>query len=158
MQEGHWDSAVKNIENAMSINRSNPDFHFSLAQCYIQLGRIKDAVIHFTQFIKARPRNLKGWKELIKCLYEAEYFEEAYEQIENAQKNTDNKPLLFYYKSAVLFSMGKSKEALFNLHLGIQKAPGFIKHFIELNPSLLQNSSVAGIISSYKNSEKKKRK
>ncbi|MEO8960863.1 MAG: tetratricopeptide repeat protein [Ginsengibacter sp.] len=158
MQESQWESAVKNIESAMSINRSNPDFHFSLAQCYIQLGRIKDAVMHFAKFIKARPRNIKGWKELIRCLYDAEYFEEALEQIENAQKNTDNKPLFFYYKSAVLFSMGKSKEALLNLHFGIQNAPGLIKRFIELNPSLLQNSSVANIIGSYKNSEKKKRK
>lgn len=158
MREGQWESAVKNIENAMSINRSNPDFHFSLAQCYIQLGRIKDAVIHFTQFIKARPRNIKGWKELIRCLYDAGYFEEALEQIDNAQKSTENKPLLFYYKSAVLFSIGKSKEALLNLHFGMQNAPQFIRHFIELNPSLLQNSSVANIISSYKNSEKKKRK
>jgi tetratricopeptide (TPR) repeat protein len=158
MQESQWESAVKNIEDAMSINRVNPDFHFSLAQCYIQLGRIKDAVIHFTQFIKARPRNIKGWKELIKCLYDAGYFEEALEQIDNAQKSTDNKPLLFYYKSAVLFSIGKSKEALLNLHFGIQNAPQLIRHFIELNPSLLQNSSVANIISVYKNSEKKKRK
>ena len=158
MQESQWESAVKNIENAMSINRANPDFHFSLAQCYIQLDRIKDAVIHFTQFIKARPRNIKGWRELIRCLYDAGYFEEALEQIDNAQKSTDNKPLLFYYKSAVLFSMGKSKEALLHLHLGIQSAPQLIRHFVELNPSLLQNSSVANIISIYKNSEKKKRK
>ena len=158
MQENQWESAVKNIENAMSINRANPDFHFSLAQCYIQLGRIKDAVIHFTQFIKARPRNIKGWKELIRCLYDAGYYEEALEQVDNAQKSTDNKPLLFYYKSAVLFSIGKSKEALLNLHFGIQNAPQLIRHFIELNPSLLQNSSVANIISIYKNSEKKKRK
>ena len=158
MQESQWESAVKNLENAMSINRANPDFHFSLAQCYIQLGRIKDAVIHFTQFIKARPRNIKGWRELIRCLYDAGYFEEALEQVDNAQKSTDNKPLLFYYKSAVLFSLGKSKEALLNLHFGIQNAPQLIRHFIELNPSLLQNSSVANLISVYKNSEKKKRK
>ena len=158
MHESQWESAVKNLENAMSINRANPDFHFSLAQCYIQLGRIKDAVIHFTQFIKARPRNIKGWRELIRCLYDAGYFEEALEQVDNAQKSTDNKPLLFYYKSAVLFSLGKSKEALLNLHFGIQNAPQLIRHFIELNPSLLQNSSVANLISVYKNSEKKKRK
>lgn len=158
MQEGHWESAIKNLESAMAINRSHPDFHFSLAQCYIQLGHIKDAVIHFTLFIKARPKNIKGWKELIRCLYDAEYYEEALEQVCNAQKNTDDKPLLFYYKSAILFSMGKSKEALLNLHLGIQYAPGFIRHFIELNSSLLQNSSVVGIISNYKKSGKKKRK
>jgi tetratricopeptide (TPR) repeat protein len=158
MQEKHWESAVKSLENGMSINRSQPDFHFSLAQCYIQLGRIKDAVIHFTHFIKARPKNVKGWKELIKCLYDAEYYEEALEQIVNAQRNTESKPLFIYYKSAVLFELGKSKEALLHLRLGIQLAPGLIKQFIQINPSLLQNSAIIDVLSGYKNAGKKKKK
>lgn len=157
MQESYWESAVKNLENAMNINRTQPEYHFAIAECFIQLDRIKDAVIHFTHFIKARPRNVKGWKELIKCLYDAEYYEEALEQIYNAQKNTDDKPLFFYYKSAVLYAMGKSKEALLQLQNGIQNAPGFIKHFIALDPSLLQHSSVSYLISSYKNSGKNKK-
>lgn len=158
MQEGYWESAIKNLENALSINRNQPDYHFSIALCYIQNGRIKDAVIHFTQFIKARPKNVKGWKELIRCLYDAEYFEEALEQVYNAQKSTDNKPLFIYYKSAILFEIGKSKEALLQLQLGIQKAPALIKQFIELNPSLLQHPAVADIISHFKNAVKRKRK
>lgn len=157
MQESYWESAVKNLENAMSINRTQPDYHFAIAECFIQLDRIKDAVIHFTHFIKARPKNVKGWKELIKCLYDAEYYEEALEQIYDAQKNTDDKPLFFYYKSAVLYAMGKSKEALLQLQNGIQNAPGFIKHFIALDPSLLQHPSVAYLISNYKNSGKNKK-
>lgn len=157
MQESYWESAVKNLENAMSINRTQPDYHFAIAECFIQLDRIKDAVIHFTYFIKARPKNVKGWKELIKCLYDAEYYEEALEQIYDAQKNTDDKPLFFYYKSAVLYAMGKSKEALLQLQNGIQNAPGFIKHFIALDPSLLQHPSVAYLISNYKNSGKNKK-
>lgn len=158
MKEGYWDSAVKNLENAMNINKSQPDYHFAIAQCFIKLERIKDAVMHFTHFIKARPKNLKGWKELIKCLYDAEYYEEALEQVYNAQKNTEFKPLLFYYKSAVLFSLGKSKEALLQLREGIQHCPGLIKQFIELDASLLQHSSVADLISNYKNSGKIKNK
>ncbi|HEY5368894.1 MAG TPA: tetratricopeptide repeat protein [Hanamia sp.] len=157
MQESYWESAVKNLENAMSINKSQPDYHFAVAQCFIQLGRIKDAVIHFTHFIKARPKNVKGWKELIKCLYDAEYYEEALEQIDNAQKNTDNKPLFLYYKSAVLYAMGKSKEALLQLQNGIQNAPALIKQFIELEPSLLQHSSIVDLISKYKTLGRKKK-
>ena len=157
MHEGYWESAIKNLENAMNINRSQPDYHFAIAQCFVQQGQIKDAVIHFTHFIKARPKNLKGWKELIKCLYDAEYYEEALEQVYNAQKNTEFKPLFFYYKSAVLFSLGKSKEALLQLREGLQRSPGLIKQFIELDASLLQHSSVAEIISSYKKSWKKKK-
>ena len=158
MQETYWESAIKNLENAISINRSQPDYHFSVAQCYIHLGRIKDAVVHFTYFIKARPRNVKGWKELIKCLYDAEYYEEALEQIDNAQKNTNDKPLFIYYKSAVLFALGKSKEALLLLQQGILYSPGLIKQFVELDPSLLQHSAIVDILSSYKNSGRKKRK
>ncbi|MDE3181951.1 MAG: tetratricopeptide repeat protein [Bacteroidota bacterium] len=158
MQEQYWESAVKNLESAMNINRSQPEFHFSLALCYIEMDRIKDAVIHFTHFIKARPRNVKGWKELIKCLYDAEYYEEALEQIYNAQKNTDNKPLFIYYKSAVLFELGKSKEALLQLEMAMKEAPSLVKQFVELNPSLLQHSAVLEIIGTYKNSIKRKKK
>ena len=158
MSEGHWDSAVKNLENAMRINKSQPDYHFALAKCYIQLGRIKDAVIHFSNFIKARPKNANGWKELIKCLYDAGYFEEALEQVYNAQKNTNYKPLFTFYKSAVLFAVGKSKEALLQLELAMQKSPALIKQFVELNPSLLQHQSIVELIASYKTKTPRKKK
>ncbi|HXS56868.1 MAG TPA: tetratricopeptide repeat protein [Hanamia sp.] len=157
MQEGYWESAIKNLESAISINRNQPDYHFSIALCYIQSEKIKDAVIHFTQFIKARPKNVKGWKELIRCLYDAEYFEEALEQVYNAQKSTDNKPLFTFYKSAILFELGKSKEALLQLQLGIQAAPALIKQFIELNPSLLQHPAVSDMISHFKNTKRKRK-
>lgn len=156
MNEGHWESAVKNLENAMRINKAQPDYHFALAKCYVQLKRIKDAVIHFSNFIKSRPKNANGWKELIKCLYEAEYFEEALEQVYNAQKNTHYKPLFTFYKSAVLFALGKSKEALLQLELAMQKSPALIKQFIELNPSHLQHQSIIEVIAAYKKKPKKK--
>ena len=59
MSEGYWDSAVKNIETAMRINKSKPDYHFALAKCYVHLDRIKDAVIHFSSFIRL---------QLFKCI------------------------------------------------------------------------------------------
>lgn len=158
MQEGYWESAIKNLESAMSINKSQPEFHFSLALCYIGMERIKEAVIHFSQFIKARPKNVKGWKELIKCLYDAEYYEEALEQILNAQKNTDNKPIFIFYKSAVLFELGKSKEALLQLEMAMKQSPSLVRQFIELKPSLLQHPAIVEIIGTYKKPLKKKRK
>lgn len=157
MQEGYWESAIKNLNNAMSINKSQPDYHLAMAQCCLHLDHIKEAVIHFTNFIKARPRNVKGWKELIKCLYDAEYFEEALEQVYNAQKNTNDKPLFSFYKAAILFALGNSKEALLHLEHGIKNAPGMIRQFIELNPSLLQNSSIVEMISRHKTLRNKNR-
>lgn len=158
MQEGYWESAVKNLNNALSINRNQPDYQLALAQCFLELDHIKEAVIHFTQFIKARPRNSKGWKELISCLFEAGYYEEALEQAENAYENTNQKALFTYYKSVILFSLGKSKEGLIQLNLGIEAAPLLVKHFIEMDPSLLQRPAIADIISANKPTTKKRKK
>jgi len=158
MQEGYWDSAIKNLESSLNISKSHPEVYYSLALCFMELDRIKDAVIHFTRFIKARPKNVKGWKELIKCLYDSEYFEEALEQVYNAQKNTGDKPIFTYYKAAILFELNKSKEAILQFHLAINEAPFLVKQFVQLNPSLLQNPAIAEIISHHKYLIKKKKK
>jgi tetratricopeptide (TPR) repeat protein len=150
MNEKYWESAVKNLESAMRIHRTQPEYNFAIAQCYVELKKIKDAVIYFSNFIKARPKNIKGWKELIKCLYNAGFYEEALEQTYNAAKNTDNKPILLFYKSAIYFALGKSKEALLQLELAMEKSSKLVKQLIELNPSLLQNQQVVDLISRYK--------
>ena len=150
MNEKYWESAVKNLESAMRIHRSQPEYNLAIAQCYVELKKIKEAVIYFSNFIKARPKNIKGWKELLKCLYNAGFYEEALEQVYNAGKNTDDKPILFFYKSAILFALGKSKEALLQLELAMEKSSKLIKQLIELNPSLLQNQQVVDVIAKYK--------
>ena len=122
------------------------------------MDRIKDAVIHFSNFIKARPKNSNGWKELIKCLYDHGYFEEALEQVINAQKNTNHKPLFIFYESVILFALGKSKEALILLENGLQNSPNLIKQFFALNPSLNHHQSVAALKAKYKNPGPKKKK
>ncbi len=150
INENHWESAIKNLENAMRIQRTRPDYNFALAQCYVQLNKTKDAIIHFSNFIKARPKNIKGWKELIRCLYYAGFYEEALQQVHNALKNTTNKPLLLFYKTAILYAMGKSKEAFLLLDKAMEKYPKMIKQLVELEPSLLQNHQVILLIAKYK--------
>lgn len=150
MNEQQWESAIKNLENAMRIQRSRPDYNFALAQCYVQLDKIKDAIIYFSNFIKARPKNIKGWKELIRCLYDAGFYEEALQQVHNALKNTTNKPLLLFYKATILFAMGRSKDGLLLLEAAIEKYPKMVKQLVDLEPSLLQNQHIISLIAKYK--------
>ena len=150
MNEEQWESAIKNLENAMRIHRNRPEYNFALGQCYMQMNKIKDAVIYFSNFIKARPKNIKGWKELFRCLYEADFFEEALQQVQNAIKTTDNKPILFFYKSAALFALGRSKEALLQLETGMDLAPKLLKQLVEMEPSLLQHNQVIELLAKYK--------
>ena len=142
--------AVQYLESAMRIHRMQPEYNLAMGECLMELGNIKDAIIHFSNVVKAKPRGIGGWEALIRCLYKEDFLEEAIEQIDNAQQVAGDKPLFLFYKSAVLFAMGKSKEALLLLQTAMERAPRLLKKFIELNPIILQNQQVVDLIAYYK--------
>ncbi len=150
MNEGIWDSAVKSLEVAMRIHRLQPEYNLAMGQCYMELDRLDDAITYFGNVVRVRPKNLNGWIELLKCLYKAELLDEALEYAGFAYEQTDGKAIFLFYKSAVLYALGRSKEALLQLELGMGKNPKLIKKFIELNPSILQNQQVVDIIARFK--------
>jgi len=144
--EGQWQSCVKQLESAMKIIRLQPDYNLLAGECKMELGLFKDAIQYFTNVVSARPKNLGGWEALIRCLYKANFFEEALTQTEAALQITNGKPLFVFYKSAVLLSLGKNKEAILQLEQAIEKSPRMLKKFIELNPSVMQNQSVVDVL------------
>ena len=150
MNEGIWDRAIKSLEVAMRIHRLQPEYNLAMGQCFAELNKLEDAITYFGNVVRVRPKNLNGWIELLKCLYKAELFEEALEYAGFAFEQTDGKPIFLFYKSIVLYAMGRSKEALLQLEEGMERNPKLIKKFIELNPSILQNQQVVDIIARFK--------
>lgn len=150
MNEGNWNSALKNLEIALKIHLLQPEYNLAMGQCYMELGKLEDAITYFGNVVRVRPKNINGWTELLKCLYKAEMFDEALEYAGFAYEQTDGKPVFIFYKSAFLFKIGKSKEAILLLEKGMQKNPKLIKKLIELNPSLLQKQAVVDLIARFK--------
>lgn len=150
INEQSYAKAVPYLESAMRIHRMQPEYNLAMGQCLHEMGNIKDAIIHFSQVVKSRPRGIAGWEALIKCLYKEDFLTEALEQIENAQQIAGDKPLFLFYQSAVLFAMRKGKEALLVLQRAMERAPRQLKKFIELNPTILQNQQVVDLIAYYK--------
>lgn len=148
--EGEWERAAKQLETAMKIHRLQPEYNLLMGECKMQLGYFKDAIQYFSNVVRMRPKNSSGWEALVRCLYKAQFFEEAKEQIKAALKLTNSKPIFFYYNSALLFATGKSKEASLYLEKAMEKAPKLLKKFVELNPSILQNHLVVDIIARFK--------
>ena len=148
--EGQWESCIKQLDNAMKLHRLQPEFNLLAGECKLQLGLFKDAIQFFSNVVRSRPKNAGGWEALIRCLYKATYFEEALEQTQAAQQVTSDKPLFVYYKSAILFAMGKTKEATLQLEQALRKSPKLLKKFIELNPSILQNQMVVDVLARFK--------
>jgi tetratricopeptide (TPR) repeat protein len=83
-------------------------------------------------------------------LYKAEYFEEALEQTRAALEITNGKSLFIFYRSAILFSLGKTKEAILQLERAMEKSPKLLKKFVELNPAILQNQLVVDVVARFK--------
>jgi tetratricopeptide (TPR) repeat protein len=156
INEHQWESAIKQLENALRIHRNVPEYNLAMGQCAMKLENYKDAVHYFSLAVRSRPKNVRGWEALIQCLYEAEYFEEAMQQCRAAIKITEGKPVFCFLYSAVLFAAGKSKEALIQLELGLKQAPNHVKKFVEFDPSILQNSQVVDLIARYRKAKRRK--
>ncbi len=154
MLEEQWSGAVKQLENAMRIHRSVPEYNLAMGECMMHLKKFRDAIQFFGTVVRHKPKNTAGWEALIRCLLKAELFVEALEQSVAALKSTDGKPLFYYYASTALFAMGKTKEALLRLENGMEQSPKLLKKFMELNPGILQNNQVVDIIARYKKGKK----
>ena len=154
MLEEQWQSAIKQLDNAMRIHRNIPEYNLAMGECKMNLKLFKDAIQYFGTVVRNKPKNVPGWEALIRCLIKADLFEEAIEQCVAAMKATEGKPVFLFYYSSILFTMGKTKEALLKLEMAMEKAPRHLKKFVELNPSILQNNQVVDIVARYKKGKK----
>lgn len=150
--EGQWNSAVKQLESALKLQRSQPEYNLLMGECKLQLNELKEAVQYLSTAVRVRPKNISGWEALIRCLYSAEYYTEARQQALAALSHTNNKTIFLYYLSAILFAMNKSKEALLYLEKALASSPKHLKKFVQLNPSILRNQQVVDVIAQYKRS------
>jgi tetratricopeptide (TPR) repeat protein len=148
--EQQWESSIKQLDHALRIHRLQPEYNLLMGECKLKLELYKDAMQYFSTVVRIRPRNASGWEALVRCLYKAEFLEEALEQVDTALRITNGKPLFMFYKAAILLADGKTKEAMLQLEKAMSKAPKLLKKFLELNPSGLQNQQVVDVVAKFK--------
>lgn len=150
MQENQWKTAIKLLESALKINKQHPEFNFTIAQCYFQIEDFNQTIFHLSYTIANKPKSVKAWELLLICIYAIESYEDGLSYVENALVATNNKPLFLYYKVAFLYASHYTKEALVVLETALTLAPKLLKYLIELNPSLLQQSTFVDCIVRHK--------
>ncbi len=148
-KEEQWEAAVKQLETAMRIHKSQPEFNLLMGECKMFQGKLKDAIQYFLNVIKVRPKNVSGYDALIRCLVRAEEFEQALHHCRVAEEHAIGSALFIYYQSGVLFLQGKSKEALVQLERALRENPRLFNKLSELVPGLLQRPQVVEILSRY---------
>jgi len=155
MNGENWISAIKNLEVSLKKHALQPEYNLAMGRCLMETGKIEEAIKFLGNVVRLRPKNSKGWTELLRAMYSGGFFEEGFECSALAFEQTEFKPIFIYYKSLFLFAMGKSKEALIWLEKGIAANQKLIKQFIEINPALLQHQQVVELIA--RNKKKKSR-
>ncbi|MBE2231327.1 MAG: tetratricopeptide repeat protein [Chitinophagaceae bacterium] len=148
--EGQWQACFRQLETALKMHRNQPDYHLLAGECKLYQGQYREAIQYFTQVVRLRPRSTKGWEALTRCLFRAGFLDEALEQLDAALQLTGNKPLFIYYKAAVLFADGRSKEALIQLENALQAAPKLLSRMVALHPPLLQHQQLVDLLARYK--------
>lgn len=153
INEQQWVMAIKQLETAMQLHRMQPEYNLAMGECKMQLGEYREAIQYFSNVVRQRPRNVSSWQALIRCLYHGEFYEEALEQVKAAIDITDKKPVFIFYMSAIYFALGKTKEAMLQLEIAMNKAPRLLKKLVELNPALLRLQQVSDLVARYKRSK-----
>ena len=153
--EGQWASAVKQLESALKIHRHQFEYNLLMGEAKLQMSLVKESIQFFSNAVRIKPKNIAGWEALIRCLYQSGFYIEARQQVIAAMDITNGKPVFLFYLSAILFALGKSKDALIYLETAMQTSPKTLKKFIDLNPSMLQNGNIVDVIARYKKSKRR---
>jgi tetratricopeptide (TPR) repeat protein len=145
-----WEYAVKSLLSAIKINKNSPLYCLAIGECLIELEDFKEALVYFMNAIRIRPHSKQAWQSLIRGLFIAGLYDEALIQLQIAVKNTGPKPVYRYYQVAILIAMNRTKDALLHLEAALQEAPRQVKKLIELDPTILQHSSVVDLLARYR--------
>jgi tetratricopeptide (TPR) repeat protein len=149
-REHDWEKAVKSYSVALNINKENATYCLAIGNCLMEMNSKNEALLCYLNAVKLKPTVKTTWLALIRGLFFAGHYDEAITQLDVARGHCGDKADFNYLQAAVLFEMGKTKEALIQLENGLQHSIAKVKIFTQLNPDYIKRSSVADLIAKYK--------
>ena len=152
INEEQYETAIKQLHLALKIQRLQPDYNLAMGMSLVEIGRYKEAIEFYANVIKHRPKNVKGWSAMLECMLKSKMLDNADEYACAAYEATGGKPVFIFYRAAIFFASGKTKQAIVQLEDAMVKAPKLIRKLIELQPKILQHPQVVDLIARYKRS------
>ncbi len=96
------------------------------------------------------PKQIAGWEYLVKCLVANKQLDLALEQTEIAYISTQGKAIFIFYRSAILYMMGKTTEGMLQLEMALSKSSKLLNKLIKFYPEMVQDAKVAELIAQFK--------
>jgi tetratricopeptide (TPR) repeat protein len=153
INEGQFETGIKHLQTALKANRLHPEYNLTMGVALVELNEFEQAIEHFANVIKARPKSAKGWSSILDCMLQANLLDSADEYALAAYDATGGKAIFIFYRAAICFATGKTKQGITHLEMAMSKSPKLIKNLIQMMPKILQNPQVVDIIARYKKSK-----
>ncbi len=157
MADSQWQNAIKFLDDALSIHNYSVEYNIAMGECKMHLLQYKDACFYFNKIVTKRSKNIQGWEALIRCMFKAEQYQDAYDQCLLALKILGSKTILIYYSSAILYSLGKTKQSLLELETALRANSKLLKKMLTLSPEMMRNPLFVDLIGNYKKANPRKK-
>lgn len=153
IDEDNWAAALKPLEKSVTMYPS-AEYKLALGECMLQLERLDDALVYFSEVVQSKPKQSSAWESFLKGLYLAGNFEEMEIAAQEALEVTGRKSIFYFYLAIALFGQNKMKEGYIQLENGMAENPKQFKKIFELTPGLLQNRQIVDILARYKKAKR----
>ena len=150
MAEAKYVQAIKHLETALRIDRTQFDFNMAMGECLVKSRKSREAVHFFLAAVETKNKNIKAWDALVSTLFSTEQYAEAQKQVRLAKVRTGNKPIFGFYEAAITLVLGKEKLGLQLLEEALASSPRHLKHFLKLYPASIKYPQVVELIIKFK--------
>ncbi|HEX2855194.1 MAG TPA: tetratricopeptide repeat protein [Opitutaceae bacterium] len=146
----HWRGSEELFRHTIAVTRANYAAHNSLGHAYLELGRIDEAILQFTQTLKLRADFPEARNNLGTALLRQGRTGEAIVEFQKALSVRANFGLARYNLGTVLLENGRTDEAVAELEKAAALQPGDLLTRLNLGNARLQKGQLDGAIAQYR--------
>ena len=150
LMEEEYETAIKNLMKAISIENTNPDYWYNLGDAYYQINNNLEATNAFNRALEIAPNHMEARIDLAFMMSENDAVRLAIKLFEAGMEfHAENAEYMYCY-AAQLVEIGFEQEGLNNLQIALSL--DYNQHDIleDVSPIMMKNPKVLQLIAQYK--------
>lgn len=154
-KQRNWNKAVQYFKRALRIQPNRADYLVALADSYSHLNNV-DALVLVSHQLVALDITAKvksHYEKVARLLLEQRCFQEAVELLDFATCERGTLASFPFLRAAALISLGRRREGLGWLELGLSRHFNKVKLFFRLCPHLRHDDAVVTLVQRYRDAD-----
>ena len=142
LQLKYWENSITLFDHALRVTERNYLAHNNFGNALVELGRVDEALIHFTEAVKIRPSFSKAHNNLGNALARQGRDKEAMGHLTRALQLEPNFPMAHNNLGNLFEKQGKIKEAAFHYSTAFHLDPTLAEPYFNLGNLLARQGKL----------------